>query len=320
MKKIRYKLVACFLVLTLCFCNVFYLINSEAATVSKVSNLYMYSSTTKSITLKWKKPSYATGYMVYRSNSSSRGFSTIKNITKSSTTTYTNSSLSSGKTYYYKVRAYRKIGKKTYYGSYSNVVKASTKKSASQINKEAMSAYKKFLTNTSYVHPENYEEPAKTEKFALLDINKDGVKELLITDRKAYNNGSQDNGYQYAYVYTYKSSKVKYCGYAHGSSFTSLYIDGKGRLGFNWGGGGHSQCMYYNLNSSKDRLRMTIFTKHFDLVESFDKQVCDYNYKNGSKVVKISESTFEYEQGVASKAKLLKVYSNNSSNRSKYLK
>ena len=45
----------------------------------------------------------------------------------SSKTVYTNKNLLPNKTYYYKVRAYKKVGSKRYYGSYSSKLKANTK-------------------------------------------------------------------------------------------------------------------------------------------------------------------------------------------------
>lgn len=58
---------------------------------------------------------------------SKSGFKAVKTITKSSTVKYTNKSLKKGKTYYYKVRAYRKAGSKKVYSSYTKVLKAKAK-------------------------------------------------------------------------------------------------------------------------------------------------------------------------------------------------
>lgn len=71
--------------------------------------------------LTWKKESGCTGYQVYMSTKKSSGYKNIKTITKNKTVSYTKTKLKKGKTYYFKIRTYKKVGKKTYFGSYSNV-------------------------------------------------------------------------------------------------------------------------------------------------------------------------------------------------------
>ncbi|MEI3502277.1 MAG: fibronectin type III domain-containing protein [Anaerovoracaceae bacterium] len=77
----------------------------------------------KSAAVSWKKVSGANGYVVYRSTKSKSGFKAVKTITKGSTVKYTNKSLKKGKTYYYKVRAYRTVNKKRVYSSYTKALK-----------------------------------------------------------------------------------------------------------------------------------------------------------------------------------------------------
>ena len=81
----------------------------------------------KSAAVSWKKVSGANGYVVYRSTKSKSGFKAVKTITKGSTVKYTNKSLKKGKTYYYKVRAYRTVNKKKVYSSYTKVLKVKAK-------------------------------------------------------------------------------------------------------------------------------------------------------------------------------------------------
>lgn len=76
---------------------------------------------TKKATVSWKKVSGASGYQVYRSTKKTSGFKNVKTITKGSTVKYVNKSLKKKKTYYYKVRAYRTVGKTKVYGSFSAV-------------------------------------------------------------------------------------------------------------------------------------------------------------------------------------------------------
>lgn len=75
----------------------------------------------KQITVKWNKISGASGYKIYRSTKKSSGYKCIKTVKSSSTVKYTNKSLKKGRTYYYKVKAYRKTGSSVVYSSYSTV-------------------------------------------------------------------------------------------------------------------------------------------------------------------------------------------------------
>lgn len=70
-------------------------------------------------TLSWDKVSRATGYVVYMSTSKNGTYEKI-GTTKGSTVKFVKTNLKSGKTYYFKVRAYTKNGS-TVYSSYSAV-------------------------------------------------------------------------------------------------------------------------------------------------------------------------------------------------------
>ena len=69
-------------------------------------NSVTLSSSLTSATIKWTAVSWADGYQIYRATGSG-SYSLIKTITSGTTTSYTNSSLSLGKTYKYKVRPYK---------------------------------------------------------------------------------------------------------------------------------------------------------------------------------------------------------------------
>ena len=79
------------------------------------------SSTSKKATIKWNKVLGASGYKVYSATSSDGTYSLKKTITSINTLSYTNTNLVSGKTYYYKVRAYRNVNGNVVYGPYSVV-------------------------------------------------------------------------------------------------------------------------------------------------------------------------------------------------------
>ena len=81
----------------------------------------------KKATVKWKKATSINGYQVYRAASKKGKYKKVKDITKSKTVKYVNKKLKKGKTYYYKVRAYKKVGGKKVYGPFSKIVKVKVK-------------------------------------------------------------------------------------------------------------------------------------------------------------------------------------------------
>lgn len=90
----------------------------------QVINPKAVTSSYNSITLTWSKLSNVTGYRIYRSTNG-KSFSCIATLKGSDIETYTDKSLTTGKNYYYKVRAYfddTNIDKR-YYGAMSDIVK-----------------------------------------------------------------------------------------------------------------------------------------------------------------------------------------------------
>lgn len=78
------------------------------------------SAGSKKAYIKWKKISGASGYEIRRSPNKTGSNAKLITITKGNITSYTNSKLTSKKTYYYKVRAYRIVNGKKVYSSYSS--------------------------------------------------------------------------------------------------------------------------------------------------------------------------------------------------------
>lgn len=72
----------------------------------------------KKAVLKWKKVSGASGYLIYRSTSKDGTYKCVNSLS-SKKTKYTSKKLAKGKTYYYKIRAYRKVGGKRVYSPYT---------------------------------------------------------------------------------------------------------------------------------------------------------------------------------------------------------
>ena len=71
--------------------------------------------------LTWKAVPGAYGYKIYKKTSATGSYYWVKTISGGSVTTWTNYGLTTGRTYYYKIIAYRVVSGKTYYSSYSNV-------------------------------------------------------------------------------------------------------------------------------------------------------------------------------------------------------
>lgn len=63
-------------------------------------------------TVSWKRDKSVTGYELYCSTKKSSGYKLEKTITKNSTTSYADKKLKKGKTYYYKIRAYKTVNGK----------------------------------------------------------------------------------------------------------------------------------------------------------------------------------------------------------------
>ena len=78
------------------------------------------------ITVKWDKVDGADGYQVYRATSQTGTYTLKKTATSGYTLSYTNTGLTTGKTYYYKVRAYKTVNGSKIYSSYSDIKSAKT--------------------------------------------------------------------------------------------------------------------------------------------------------------------------------------------------
>ena len=105
-----------------------YYYESNPINVSKVNNPRISNTTHNSIKLNWSKVSNSSGYQIYRSTSKNGSYKEIKTINKNSTLSYTDTNkLSSNKKYYYKIRAFKTINNKNYYGDFSSIVSSETK-------------------------------------------------------------------------------------------------------------------------------------------------------------------------------------------------
>ncbi len=84
----------------------------KPANPAKVKTIKL-STKDAAVTVQWSKVSGATGYQVYRLNTKTGKYTKIAAVKG---TSYRNTKLKKGATYRYKVRAYKTVNKKNYYG------------------------------------------------------------------------------------------------------------------------------------------------------------------------------------------------------------
>ena len=183
----------------------------------------------------------------------------------------------------------------------SNIVNATSMTSTAS---SSIKAYKKFLKKNKYVYgPDKY---YKMNYFATIDLDKNGVKELIMIDKSN----------REVTVYTYTNGKVKYCGNMYDRGI--VYIDKNGRLAIRFNNSGVKMNYYLTLNKKK-QLSLVSYTydkvekkyyKETGVVESSE----DYNRS------KISKKTYNKAVKKSDFAKNVSKHLNNSSNRDKYLK
>lgn len=91
------------------------------AKLTAVSLTSVKNAGKNTVKVSWKKVTGANGYRVYRSTSKNGEYTSTGFIKKGSTVTFKDKKVSEGKTYYYKIRAYRTVNGKRVYGPYSAV-------------------------------------------------------------------------------------------------------------------------------------------------------------------------------------------------------
>lgn len=82
----------------------------------------------RKVQLRWKKVKKADGYELFRSEKKKGKYKKIATIKKGSTVKYLNKKLKKGRTYYFKMKAYRKAGGRKIYGNWSAVKKIKIQK------------------------------------------------------------------------------------------------------------------------------------------------------------------------------------------------
>lgn len=122
------------------------------------------SKSSTSIQLDWKKQEGVTGYEIQRSTSSASGFATVATIGNSATISWTDEKLSSGVTYYYRIRTYTTSGSKTKYGTWSSVEAGATMARPNIVSIKSENNKKLKLTWDRMENAVNYEVYRSTSK------------------------------------------------------------------------------------------------------------------------------------------------------------
>ena len=157
----------------------------------KVEDFAVSSVGTNNVKLAWTKANY-TGYEIARSNSETGTYKVIATITNNATITYNNTGLNANTTYYYKIRAYKTVGKTKLYSDYSNVISAKTGPAVPKLevlNNSYNSLIIKIGTSTGATIYELYRSTNKT----------DYTKIYETTDTLEYKDTNLDTGRTYYY-------------------------------------------------------------------------------------------------------------------------
>ncbi len=102
------------------------LIKAQNAILKKTVKKLKAKARKKSALVSWKKVGKGFTYEVYRSTNPTRSFKKVKTTKKLKVTV---KKLKKGKTYYFKARAFKKVGGKKVYTGWSNIAKAKIRKS-----------------------------------------------------------------------------------------------------------------------------------------------------------------------------------------------
>ena len=100
---------------------------SSKLKAAKVDFTKVASASYDKLRLSWEPLSGVDGYQIYRATAKSGKYAKIATVKGASSATYTDTGRTCGTRYYYKLRAYKKIGRKTVYSKYSTVLSAYAK-------------------------------------------------------------------------------------------------------------------------------------------------------------------------------------------------
>ncbi|MFD1406378.1 fibronectin type III domain-containing protein [Robinsoniella peoriensis] len=200
--------------------SVYTSVKSLTLPVPKATNVKTASAGATSIKVTWKKVNGASGYVIYRSTKKGSGYKKISTIISGSKTSFTNKSLKNGKTYYYRVRAYKNVNSAKKYGSYSNVVyrkatlskpaqvKTTAKKSSIKVNWKKVMGADKYEIYRAVGKKGQYKKVATLSSRKIAYTNKKLTKGRLYSYKIKAVQKVGDKTYRSAYS-ARKSAKIK---------------------------------------------------------------------------------------------------------------
>lgn len=145
---------------------------------AKVTEVDTETRSSTYLTLNWKKVSGASGYRIYKYNTSSKAYEKVTTISKGSTVSYKITGLTAATEYQFKVRAYKKTDTGTLWGSSSSAYKDCTKPAQTKNLKAATKSSAVTLTWSKVARAGGYRiyrynsKTKKYEKIATVKGNK----------------------------------------------------------------------------------------------------------------------------------------------------
>ena len=145
---------------------------------AKVSGVSTAVRSSTYLTLSWDKVSGASGYRIYKYNTSSKSYEKVTTISKGSTVSYKITGLTVATEYQFKVRAYKKTDTGTLWGSSSSAYKDCTKPAQTKNLKAATKSSAVTLTWSKVARAGGYRiyrynsKTKKYEKIATVKGNK----------------------------------------------------------------------------------------------------------------------------------------------------
>jgi len=156
-------------------------------TLPKITNITAKLASYNSIQLSWNKISQADGYEIYRSTSKNGSYSLVKTIQSASTLKYKDTKRSLNKTYYYKVRAFKKTSGTTVRADFSKIVYAKTKLAVPKVTLRKLSSTSLKVTWKKVGGANGYQVKYSLKKksgYKTVPINKAGKRSYTKTGLK----------------------------------------------------------------------------------------------------------------------------------------
>lgn len=174
------------------------------------------AQTNNSITLSWTADPLVTGYQIYDASTNKL----VKTVTTYTTASYKKGSLSAAKLYKFKIRTYKTINGKNYYGPFSGVISVYTKPVATTISSVSAGSkrftvkWKKQTTVTGYQI--QYSTSSKFSGAKTVTIGKNATVSKVVTGLKAKKK-------YYVRIRTYKkiSGKTYYSAWSKSKAVTT---------------------------------------------------------------------------------------------------